>query len=338
MKTHLGYFARNIDAGDLLEMFLISAVFSILLIRLYLHLTGYPQVSVGRIHIAHMLWGGFLLMTSTVIAITFLNKEAKRIAAVVGGVGFGTFIDELGKFVTADNDYFFEPAIAIIYIIFVALFFLFRFIEHSVEITKKEYAINALELSKDVLLHDMDEAERKEALHLLTKSNPKDPGVIALKHMLHEITALPTPEPSLYTRLNRSTRDFYQKVIRNQRFTTSVVWFFSFVSVFNVVTAFFDILSENSFITIAHFATSFASFLLVGRGIYMLRRARRLEAYSAFKWALLTSILLTQVFAFYTQQLAAILGLTISIFVLNILQYVIAQEKITRAQHEGEPT
>jgi len=332
MKQHFGYFARSIDAGDLLEMFLISAIFSILLIRMYLHLTGYPQISVGTLHIAHMLWGGFLLMIALIISITFLNKEAKRIAAVVGGIGFGTFIDELGKFVTADNNYFFQPTISLIYIIFILLFFLFRFIEHSVDITKKEYAVNALELSKDVILHDMDQKEQKEALTLLGKSDHKDPGVIALKNMLHTLGTLPPPVPSIYTTINLATRQSYQKLMKNTRFTTSIVWFFAALSVFNVIASYVDLARSNSFIDTAHFLTSCASFLLVARGVYLIKRMRRLEAYRAFKWAILVSIFLTQVFAFYTQQLSALLGLTISIFVLNILQYVIGQEGLVKKE------
>ena len=37
------------------------------------------------------------------------GQTRQALAAIVGGAGFGTFIDELGKFITSDNDYFFRP-------------------------------------------------------------------------------------------------------------------------------------------------------------------------------------------------------------------------------------
>ena len=56
INRHL--FARNIEAGNLLESFLVSAVASVLAIRSFLYLTGYPQLSGRGLHIAHLLWGG----------------------------------------------------------------------------------------------------------------------------------------------------------------------------------------------------------------------------------------------------------------------------------------
>ena len=52
-------FIRNLEAGNYLENFLVSAVSAILVIRLFLKLTGYPQISNSTLHIAHLLWGGF---------------------------------------------------------------------------------------------------------------------------------------------------------------------------------------------------------------------------------------------------------------------------------------
>src|SRR5688572_1651815 len=93
-------FQRNYRANDQLELFLVSAVTSLLAVRAYLHLSGYPQIGSGGLHIAHMLWGGFLMAAAIAMALTYLGRRIERISAVVGGIGFGIFIDELGKFIT----------------------------------------------------------------------------------------------------------------------------------------------------------------------------------------------------------------------------------------------
>ena len=120
---------RNIEAGNLLENFLISAVFSLISLRVFLTITGFPRIGGETLHIAHLLFGGILMTLSIFVLLVFLNRESKQIASVIGGIGFGAFIDELGKFITTDNNYFFEPAISIIYLIFVFLFLLARSVE-----------------------------------------------------------------------------------------------------------------------------------------------------------------------------------------------------------------
>src|SRR5215210_806359 len=139
-----GLFARSIAAGDLLETFLIGAVGAVLAIRFYLELTGYPQVGGGGLHIAHMLWGGLGMVIAIVLLTAFLGRRIQHTAALLGGIGFGTFIDELGKFITSDNNYFFQPTIALIYLIFVVIFLVMRALERRQHLTEPEYLANAL--------------------------------------------------------------------------------------------------------------------------------------------------------------------------------------------------
>src|SRR3979490_1363738 len=116
------FFIRNLDAGQLLETFLVSAVASVLAVRFFLGATGYPRLGGGGLHVAHMLWGGALMLAAVLVLLGYLGHRIRRAAAVLAGIGFGLFIDELGKFITSDNNYFYRPALALIYVVFVLLF------------------------------------------------------------------------------------------------------------------------------------------------------------------------------------------------------------------------
>ena len=100
-------FIRNLEAEVYRENFLVSTVVSIFVIRIFLKVTHYPSLGSGDFHIAHMLLGGLFMLSSIIILLSFLNKATVSVASVLGGIGFGAFIDELGKFITGDNDYFF---------------------------------------------------------------------------------------------------------------------------------------------------------------------------------------------------------------------------------------
>ena len=100
---------RNADLGMLHRVLLRRRVATIVCIRTQLWLTHYPQLGGHGLHIAHLLWGGLLMVISLGILLSLLGRRARQPAAIVGGVGFGFFIDELGKFITSDNNYFFKP-------------------------------------------------------------------------------------------------------------------------------------------------------------------------------------------------------------------------------------
>src|SRR5438270_740868 len=56
------------NAERYLMVTLVSFAGAVILIRLFLELTGYPQVRNSKLHIAHVLWGGLLLFVATLVS------------------------------------------------------------------------------------------------------------------------------------------------------------------------------------------------------------------------------------------------------------------------------
>src|SRR3974377_1328813 len=95
---------------DILYM-LLSFAASVVITRVFLQLTGFPKIGgESGLHIAHLLWGGLLLFIATLLALIFANQWVYPVTAILSGIGVGLFIDELGKFLTARNRYFYPRA------------------------------------------------------------------------------------------------------------------------------------------------------------------------------------------------------------------------------------
>src|SRR5512143_1373219 len=143
MPTILGSGVRRgvkrVDAERYLLWMLLSFAGSVVLTRVYLQLTGFPQVGGGDLHIAHLLWGGLLLFISTLLPLTLANRWALRLSAILSGVGVGLFIDEVGKFITKTNDYFYPAAAPIIYSFFLlTVLYYFQVRRHTARDARSE--------------------------------------------------------------------------------------------------------------------------------------------------------------------------------------------------------
>ncbi len=181
-----GIWTRAYDIGPLLDTVIICGAGTILIIRSELWLTHYPQLGGHGLHIAHLLWGGAGMLIAIVLLLSFLNPVVRRVGAILGGIGLGFFIDELGKFVTSDNNYFFKPTAAIIYIFFIAFYIVSRALQMRRVRSSQEYLVNAVELAKDAAVGDLDEDERARALRFLERADQTEPVVAPLRHALRE--------------------------------------------------------------------------------------------------------------------------------------------------------
>jgi hypothetical protein len=111
------------------------------------------------LHIAHALWGGLLLFVAVLLPLAMANRWALQLSAILSGLGIGLFIDEVGKFMTQANDYFFPPALSLIYGFFLICVFFYLLFRRSTSNEPRRAMYHALEGLQEILDGDMDKRE-----------------------------------------------------------------------------------------------------------------------------------------------------------------------------------
>ena len=323
-----GFFVRRVQAAGQFEVFFVSAVGTILIVRAALALTGWPQLGGGKIHFAHLLWGGLGMLIGIILFIALQGFLWSLLATLSAGIGFGLFIDELGKFITSDNDYFFQPAVAIIYLVFVGLFFLFHWLGSVRFLSQQAALVNAFDYAKEAVLRNMDEGERATALVLLGKSDQRDPLVASLTQMLQAMPAQASPtDTSLQKAKARLTR-FYGRLLHRRWFKVVVVGWFLLIALAGFVSVIVNLSTDLhvSFAEAGLAITSLISGALVVIGVVRFRHAR-LKAYRWFERAVLVNIFLGGFFSFYIQQLGALYDLVFLLLTYATIRYIIGEER-----------
>jgi len=143
---------RRDSAERYLSVVLLSFAASVSLTRLFLSLTGYPQIGGGNLHIAHALWGGLLLFIAALLPLVIANRWVYTATAFLAGVGVGLFIDEVGKFITQQNDYFYPAAAPIIYTFFLLTILLVLNIRRFADATPDAELHQAIDQIQDIVI------------------------------------------------------------------------------------------------------------------------------------------------------------------------------------------
>lgn len=181
------HWVRNIHGAGSVETFLLVSISTILITRGYLELTGYPQVGGRTLHIAHALYGAVAMVIALVTTWMFIGSRVTRRATVIGGIGFGLFLDEVGKFVTVDNDYFYGPSAEIMYITVLVLLVFTKILRNARPLTAHEYTCNAARIAANGLAHGLAEKDKNAAIEMLdiaASQNADDYTVDALRRLI----------------------------------------------------------------------------------------------------------------------------------------------------------
>ncbi len=211
-------------AAQYLLITLLSFAFSVSATRLFLELTGYPQLGGGGVHIAHVLWGGLLLFIAALLPLILVNEWALSVSALIAGLGIGLFIDEVGKFVTATNDYFHPAAAPIVYVFFLFTVLLFSQIRKSRHSSSRGEMYKILERFTEVLDHDLSADEFQELDDRLEEVIKTGESVSLvqlaedLKNFLARNRKRVVPDsPNIYERFRKGFIRFEKQVLDQKR-------------------------------------------------------------------------------------------------------------------------
>ncbi len=198
---------RRDDAENYVLTCLVAFAVTVIATRVYLELTGYPQLGNSVLHIAHALWGGLLLFVAVLLPLALANRWAIQASALLGGMGIGLFIDEVGKFITQANDYFFPPALSIVYGFFLLTVFVYLHFRRPHRRDPRQALYHAFEGLQDALDGDLDteEAARIEAQLAIAKQSDRD-AIVSLAdaisdYLQKEKRYLSAAEPGRWKRI-----------------------------------------------------------------------------------------------------------------------------------------
>jgi hypothetical protein len=186
---------------------LVAFAVTVIATRVFLQLAGFPQLGNSVLHIAHALWGGLLLFVAVLLPLAYANRWAIQASALLSGIGIGLFIDEVGKFITQTNDYFFPPALPLIYGFFLLTVFVYLYFRRPRQQDPRQAMYQALEGLQGALDGDLDteKAARIEAQLATARQSNRDEIVSLAKaisgYLQEEKRHLSVAEPGYWKRI-----------------------------------------------------------------------------------------------------------------------------------------
>ncbi len=187
-KKKIRSIVRRERAESYLFTSLVAFGLTVIVTRVGLQLTGFPQLGNSVLHIAHALWGGLLLFVAVLLPLALANRWAFQASALLSGIGIGLFIDEVGKFITQTNDYFFPSALSLIYGFFLLNVFVYLYFRRPDQNDPRKAMYHVLASYQEALDGDLDteEAARIEAQLAIAKQSSRG-EIVSLANAISDI-------------------------------------------------------------------------------------------------------------------------------------------------------
>lgn len=327
------------------ETFLFAAVATVLITRAYLVATGYPQIGGGgTLHVAHVLWGGLLMGVAIVAVVIVPGSRVKLRAALIGGIGFGLFIDEVGKFLTTDTDYFFQPSIAVMYTVFVGFYLVVIVVLRRRKTTDKLRLATGLEALSDQVLGQLPQSRREFALVLLGEITEPTLRPVA-DEVAVALRADASDKQVGFEHRITVWRDAFgrvtKRVLGGKVARRIVIGLFVFQAVATVLTLIFALTIDDGQAETVGIADNAAQIsgmvvtVMVIVGIVLLMRGRYLPALRALHAAILVDLLVTEVFLFASEQFGALFGFVLTLVMLLVLRIAIRNAELEQRQEQA---
>ncbi|WP_433162042.1 hypothetical protein [Kribbella sp. CA-247076] len=333
---------RNVRSAEHLTTFVVAGVATVLITRLFLGLSGYPQIGGKGLHIAHVLPGGLLMLVAISLLLAYVGPVVRPAAALIGGVGFGLFIDEVGKFVTSDNDYFYQPAAAIVYVVFVLIVLASRFLTTRRPIDPREQLANVVDTAVEGVAGGLSRRRLAQASEQLRQVGPEVQARYETRQLL---AACPADEVELAAPVDAAWRALqrgFDRLATHPLAPTIAVGVLVVQAIGAPAIAAgirFDdgLVADIPVLGVAAGSLLSASFTV--RGGWQLRKRNRARAVRLFELAVLVSLLVTQVFQFAGTQFAAVGGMLLDLVLLGLLGAEVdrLRREETKARELGVP-
>ncbi len=336
MRTNSGYgrllrwgLPRDPQAVPHLVGLLVAAVATVLITRAFLALAGYPQVGGEPLHVAHVLWGRLLMILAMVALLSFVGPVVRPGAAVLGGIGFGLFIDEVGKFVTNDGDYFYRPAPAIMYAVIALLVLGINVLHGRRPHHKSEYLAGALDHAIAGVAGGFTE-ERRDAARRLAQRGAGAVGAAETSAVVHAIPNDPYELADPLRAAGELRRRFFDQVLKLRLVRTVAIVLLAVESAYVVqglgvelyqrwlTGSGVDAGSASTVGLVPGTLAAVISGVLVVIGLIRLTTGAA-AGFGYFHHALLVRLLLTRVFQFEIQQFVTVLFVLLDLVLLAVV-------------------